>query len=45
MIPALTNYLVTMFKETPILSVVTIRELMGEALVEVGGEVATEERV
>jgi polar amino acid transport system permease protein len=31
MIPALTNYFVTMFKETPILSVVTIRELMGEA--------------
>jgi polar amino acid transport system permease protein len=31
MIPALTNYFVTMFKETPLLSVVTIRELMGQA--------------
>jgi polar amino acid transport system permease protein len=31
MIPALANYLVTMFKETPLLSVVTILELMGQA--------------
>ena len=31
MIPALANYLITMFKETPLLSVVTILELMGQA--------------
>jgi polar amino acid transport system permease protein len=31
MIPALGNYLIAMFKETPLLSVVTVLELMGQA--------------
>jgi polar amino acid transport system permease protein len=33
MIPALANYLVGMFKETPLLSVVTVLELMGQATI------------
>ncbi|WP_201840714.1 ectoine/hydroxyectoine ABC transporter permease subunit EhuD [Microvirga zambiensis] len=32
MIPALGNYVIAMFKETPILSAITILDLMGEAL-------------
>ncbi|MGX5845102.1 ectoine/hydroxyectoine ABC transporter permease subunit EhuD [Mesorhizobium sp. ArgA1] len=31
MLPALGNYIVAMFKETPLLSVITVIELMGEA--------------
>jgi polar amino acid transport system permease protein len=31
MIPALSNYLIAMFKETPLLSAITVYELMGEA--------------
>ena len=31
MIPALANYLIAMFKETPLLSAITVVELMGEA--------------
>jgi polar amino acid transport system permease protein len=33
MIPALANYVVAMFKETPLLSTITVLELMGEARV------------
>ncbi len=33
MIPALANYMIGMFKETPLLSVVTVLELMGQATV------------
>ncbi|THK35176.1 ectoine/hydroxyectoine ABC transporter permease subunit EhuD [Ensifer sp. MPMI2T] len=32
MIPALANYLIAMFKETPLLSAITVYEIMGEAL-------------
>jgi polar amino acid transport system permease protein len=31
MIPALANYLIAMFKETPLLSAITVLELMNEA--------------
>jgi polar amino acid transport system permease protein len=31
MIPALSNYLIAMFKETPLLSAITVYEVMGEA--------------
>lgn len=31
MIPALSNYLIAMFKETPLLSAITVYELMGQA--------------
>ncbi|MES0884644.1 ABC transporter permease subunit, partial [Roseibium sp. SCP14] len=31
MIPALANYLITMFKETPLLSAITVIELMNSA--------------
>ncbi len=44
MIPALTNYLVTMFKETPILSVVTIRELMAKRVSSPTTAIATSSR-
>ncbi|MCA1494807.1 ectoine/hydroxyectoine ABC transporter permease subunit EhuD [Ensifer sp. NBAIM29] len=32
MVPALANYLIAMFKETPLLSAITVYEIMGEAL-------------
>ncbi|WP_137390959.1 ectoine/hydroxyectoine ABC transporter permease subunit EhuD [Rhodoligotrophos defluvii] len=32
MIPALSNYLIAMFKETPLLSAITVYEIMGQAL-------------
>ncbi|TIV74510.1 MAG: ABC transporter permease subunit, partial [Mesorhizobium sp.] len=32
MIPPLGNYVIAMFKETPILSAITVLDLMGEAL-------------
>ncbi len=31
MLPALANYLISMFKETPLLSAITVLELMNEA--------------